>query len=407
MGISAAFAIFEIGLRIAGITKPYFYTYDEVRGWALRPGVKGWQTDEGKAFIRINSDGFRDREHVGRKPAGTLRIAVLGDSFSDAYQVPLEETFWAVMEREAGKCETPADIHVEVLNFGVRGYSTAQELLTLREKVWDYDPDIVLLAFYTENDIVENSPELNSKSDIAPFFVYRNGRLELDNSFNSSTVLGLKRSFLYKFYLNGLRDHSRVLQMIDIDRVYRAIRDWTRIKRKKDANVPDDPLGEIVVFRECYVEPPEGSALEEAWKITEGLILLMRDEVKSKSAEFIVVTLSNPIQDYPSLSLREKFENSLSVKNLFYADFRIEKLGEREGFPVLNLSPALQRYADRNQEFLHGFDNIKPGCGHWNARGHKIAGETLAAWLCEIISGHIRNSGIRYPANPSAVGRTD
>ena len=38
---------------------------------------------------------------------------------------------------------------VEVINFGVSGYGTAQELLTLRQKVWDFSPDIVVLAFTT------------------------------------------------------------------------------------------------------------------------------------------------------------------------------------------------------------------------------------------------------------------
>ena len=36
---------------------------------------------------------------------------------------------------------------------GVSGYGTTQELVTLREKVWRYSPDMVLLAVTTNNDV--------------------------------------------------------------------------------------------------------------------------------------------------------------------------------------------------------------------------------------------------------------
>ena len=44
-----------------------------------------------------------------------------------------------------------------------------------------------------------------------------------------------------------------------------------------------------------YVEPRDEN-WKEAWRITEGLIQRMRDEVKEKGAKFLLVTLSNAIQ---------------------------------------------------------------------------------------------------------------
>ncbi len=60
---------------------------------------------------------------------------MLGDSFTSAVQVPDQETFIAVMEKELGKCAALKNKKVEGVNFGVDGYGTAQQLLTLREKV--------------------------------------------------------------------------------------------------------------------------------------------------------------------------------------------------------------------------------------------------------------------------------
>src|SRR5687768_8512285 len=81
MGVLFGVAIAEIALRTVGYSYPEFYQIDLTRGYALRPGVEGWYRKEGEAYIRINSDGFRDREHSIAKPAGTFRIAVLGDSY--------------------------------------------------------------------------------------------------------------------------------------------------------------------------------------------------------------------------------------------------------------------------------------------------------------------------------------
>lgn len=48
---------------------------------------------------------------------------------------------------------------VEVVNLGVRAYSTAQEFLYLREEGLKYHPNLVLLGFYS-NDFRENSRAL-------------------------------------------------------------------------------------------------------------------------------------------------------------------------------------------------------------------------------------------------------
>ena len=172
-----------------------FYTCDDVVGSALRPGAEGWQRTEGEDFIRISKDGLRDREHSKIKPPNTIRIAVLGDSMAEALQVPMEATFWSILERRVKACRAFSARDVEVLNFGVSGYGTAQELLTLRRRVAGYAPDIVVLAFYPGNDVRNNSRELEPMK-LRPFFHIENGALVLDNSFLSDPqYLSYKATF--------------------------------------------------------------------------------------------------------------------------------------------------------------------------------------------------------------------
>jgi len=116
--------------------------------------------EEGSACIRINRYGVRQGDRAPAKPPGTFRVAVLGDSFIEAFQVSDEQTFCAQLERRLQDCSALTDRRVEVLNFGVSGYGTAQQLLMLRHYVWQYQPDVVVLAFFPGNDLRNNSAEL-------------------------------------------------------------------------------------------------------------------------------------------------------------------------------------------------------------------------------------------------------
>jgi hypothetical protein len=393
----------EVALRIIGYTYPVFYTTDVVRGYALEPGMSGWYRKEGAAYIRINSDGQRDRERAKAKPADTVRIAVLGDSYAEALQVSLEETFWVVMEQRLRSCPAFAGQQIEVLNFGVSGYSTAQELLTLREKVWDYAPDIVLLAMTTNNDITDNLRAFKRAEEI-PYFVSRDGQLALDDSFRTSRTFQLRHSALNRAG-RWIRNRLRVIQAFH--QGHYELKKYIASKRAPALALPalilptahaqeapgaparQNAPAAIVVSDELgidnlvYREPADAN-WQEAWRMTEGLLRLMRDEVRGRGAKFVVVTLSNGIQVYPQAAAREAFLRRVGATDIFYPDARIKSFGEREDFPVVALAPELQQYAEQHQTFLHGFGR-DIGNGHWNAGGHRVAGELLAQKLCEII----------------------
>jgi hypothetical protein len=385
----------EIVLRVAGYSYPEFYTLDQSRGYALRPGAEGWYRKEGEAYVRINSDGLRDREHSLTKPPDTIRIAVVGDSYPEALPVSLEQAFWWVMGRKVQECEA-SPVKIEVLNFGVSGYGTAQELLTLREQVWKYSPDIVMLAVTTNNDITDNSRALKKTEEI-PYFVYHDNHLTLDDSFRDSRVFRLRQSGISRFG-RWLRDHSRVVQAITqghhgfkillsswrARRAQRVQPTPAHIDENGEARQKSDLISrteELGADNLVYLEPVN-AVWNDAWRVTEELILEMRDEVNARGARFVVVTLSNGPQVLPDPKLREAFMKRFGITDLFYPDDRIKSLGAREGIPVITLAPELQEFAERNNVFLHGFgENI--GNGHWNATGHRVAGELIAKKMCE------------------------
>lgn len=373
-GLGAAVVVGEIALRLAGYSVPSFYRRDPVIGATLRPNAEGWWTREGRTYIRINSRGLRDREHELTKPAGTVRIAVLGDSFAEALQVPIERTFWAVAEARLRDCHYLGTQDVEVINFGVSGYGPAQELLTLRQRVWDYDPDIVLLAVTTRNDVSDSSRALKLSNDI-PYFTLTNGQLVLDDSFRDVPA-NRDQASLSRRSARWIREHSRVAQAIVFGGVI-AAQTWVR-------GLDLDGAYGLAAYR-----TPKDPVWQEAWAVTEALIRAMRDEATAHGAGFGVVVLTSGIQVHPDPAVRRAFERRLGVPDLLYPDRRLEELGRREGFPVLSLAPPLARAAEREGVFFHGFPNTEMGLGHWNEAGHREAARVIAPWLCRVLlEGH-------------------
>ena len=379
-GLVVALLIAEVGLRLLGFSRFDPYIVDSEVGFSLRPNAAGWWRREGVTYVTINSRGLHDREHVVAKPPDTIRIVVLGDSFAEALQVPMENAFWAVMEKQLQGCVAPTRVKVEVLNFGVSGFSTARELITLRQRVWQYNPDVVLLLVTLHNDIRDNSRTLDPYANTGlPYFVYRQGSLTLDDSLlqtrNRSLFFRLRQSFIGRSY-NWLRGHVRLLQLIDSAReAYQ--------QRAKRANMKDPLPGEPGLDDEV-LRAPVTPDWTEAWKVTEGLIMQMRDEVEAKGAKFLVVTGSKGIQVTPDASKRAAYMKHLGLDSLFYSDDRIKMLGEREGFEVLTLAPPLLDYAIRNQVLLHGSGEML-GRGHWNETGHRVAGGLMGEKLCHFI----------------------
>jgi hypothetical protein len=386
----------EIALRVAGYSYPEFYSLDQSRGYALSPRAEGWYRKEGEAYIRINSEGLRDQEHSLAKPPDTIRIAVLGDSYPEALSVQMEEAFWSVMGNKLQECDAFPGKKIEVLNFGVSGYGTGQELLTLREQVWKYSPDIVMLAVTTNNDITDNSHVLKKTEEI-PYFAYKDKQLTLDDSFKTSQTFRWRQSAISRFG-RWLRDHSRVVQAITQGHHgFKVLLSSWRAGRSQPAQPP--PAGasqtggsgqkvdlfsrseELGTDNLVYLEPPD-AVWNDAWSVTEALILEMRDEVKTRGAKFVVVTLSNGPQVLPNPEWRQNFMKRFGITNLFYPDERIKSLGARERIPIVSLAPELQKFAERNNVFLHGFDE-DIGNGHWNATGHHVAGELIAKKICE------------------------
>lgn len=360
-------ALAEGAVRVLGVTDPVYREADPVLGWRPVAGADGWWSREGRAHVRITEQGFRGVDvPPGEPPQGTLRVALVGDSYVEARQVALEDTIGARLERGLAAC---AGRPVEVLAFGVSGYGTAQEYLLYRERIAAYHPSVVLLALLTGNDIADEEPSLRMGSGPSPYFsVDAAGELVLDASFRES------EEFRARSEESGwlwFRRHSQFL------RALHAI----------GGHGDGAARGELGLSDEIYA-PPRTDAWRDAWARTEAILRHFDADVRADGHRFALVTLSNAIQVDPDLEARARYREAVGAgADLFYPDRRLADAGAAAGYPVLNLAPPLAAYAEAHHAFLHGFANTAMGTGHWNELGHQVAAEETARWLCGLLAG--------------------
>lgn len=106
--------------------------------------------------LRINSAGFRDRDHTKDKPSTATRLAVLGDSIAFGWGVDEEARFGNVLQDILERDLATSSSAIECLNFAVPGYNSVMECALLESSVWAYRPDVVIVNLVTNDDEVPN-----------------------------------------------------------------------------------------------------------------------------------------------------------------------------------------------------------------------------------------------------------
>jgi lysophospholipase L1-like esterase len=119
----------------------YVATDDPDLGYRLRPNV---DTEARGVHVVTNQYGMRGPS-FSRKPApGTHRVLALGDSVAFGYRLEEPDTFPVRLEEELEQRDGGS---WEVLNGGVEGYNTRNELALLRSTLLDFAPETIVLVF--------------------------------------------------------------------------------------------------------------------------------------------------------------------------------------------------------------------------------------------------------------------
>lgn len=363
----AAFeAVARVAHEVSGPPIPRLYTEpDPLLGWRHRPGA---QADFPQGSYVINSRGLRDVEHDEAPDPGRDRILVLGDSFAEGYSVAFEDSVSRALERTLGKAGRPA----EVINAGVVGYSTDQELLYYRNDVSRYGAKVVVLFFFY-NDILANTLDRIDRSP-KPLLDCEGGTLRVTNA---------------PLPPHEPSEGSAHLHLPPPEPWHSAALEWVQ-QRLSAAPRAYDVLSRLGLWRRFTpVMPPQDlrvyarrppRADRAAWRCTCRILGALAADVAAHGARLLVAYVPSKLEvserDWGLTRLRYEIDERDWDRGKVARD--LGAAGADLGFPVLDLTPML-RSAD---SLLLGGPYHSHG-GHWNALGHRTAARAVARFLLD------------------------
>ena len=360
VSLAAALLAAEGLVRLLSPVGPALLVSDPGVGKRFVPGFRGRvfvDEAEREVDVRINSAGFPGHEWPGRKPEGGLRVAVVGDSMTAAIATDEERRF--VSRLEASVATGLAPRPVEVLNFGVSSASTASELVTWRAVVAGYAPDLVLLAFFTGNDLGDNSPRL-TRAPRVYFDFDAEGRLVPAEPPppTPAVVRWLDRnSRLYVWQKVALR------RLKGAGRASRGVEPGQRIFQRAG-----------------------GADIDHAWALTTALLRQLRDEVEASGARLAVAVIpcAEQVDDELWSDLVRRARDAGLELEREGPSRRLAQIAAREGIPLVDLAPAFAAAARRSPgEPASAARLFLLGRFHLSDEGHRVVAEALHRFLVE------------------------
>ncbi|MBF0371571.1 MAG: SGNH/GDSL hydrolase family protein [Magnetococcales bacterium] len=372
------------------ISDYHLYQYDPLTGSRHKENVDLVWTKEGGGRIRVNNHGLMGQDVSLEKPPGVFRVAILGDSFTEALQVPWDQNFAAILQTHLNHSERAG--RVEVLNFGVSGYGTAQAWLTLQHQVALFDPNLIVLAFFPGNDFQDNSRHLKFDPAKPYFDLDESGELVRDPLVEAAFTdyISDKRTAWKRRLLNHLRDHSQLVTL-----AVAVYFQWQSQMDRGDHTLQAKPTSEATVSllpaSEATPAPilpqfggPMSPAWQGAWSLTEKLLLEMNQWGREREVPFILmmVTQANQVNRVNRSRYLERYPEA----DLTFVNRRMGAFAREHHIPYLSLVEPFQALNEASGICFHGVECLQEGSdgsggGHWNRHGHREAGRLLGLFL--------------------------
>jgi len=351
--------------------------YDPILGWQLKPGLFWIKSSESfsKHQIFINEFGLRSKHPPKKRNEKEKKILILGDSFTYGKQISDENIFPNRIEEILNS--NNGEEKYEVINAGVPGYGTAQELLLMKKlSEQGIKGDICLLMIFT-NDILDNLRLSYGEVDINQvqpgFIIDSTGQVDLK-------FPPQKNTNDTDNFISGARTITKTGS-------------WDILKRRLESFMQTKPglinfLNEIGI----NVKFPRMPGLMNGWyredllttgiPLLKGLIGKLKNEIEDQNSKLLVSIIPSPIQVYSEsygILLRETFPDNDLVEKWFEDKLKpqryIKSICEDLKIPYLDLFPVL---VGQNDDELY-----IPRDGHFNENGHEIAAQHLSNFITE------------------------
>ena len=314
-----------------------FYRFDPILGWANAPGATGrYERGEFSYDVSINEHGMRQRAVSLQPQPGRPRIAVLGDSFLWGIGVSDEDRVTELLAADLGG--------IDVLNFGVSGYSPVQYLLMV-DRVADFSPSLVILFFCLGNDFGDNVLRVR-------YGYYR--PYAAVNDQNKIEIRGYPIPAVGDF---GFSAHSRLLGSAILGRLRQSMVP----RRTVQAGLLE--FEDDLIYSGRRSSPRLQNIRSQAIEINQALLAEVRDGFAAQGIDVMVVSVPTKLD----MESENFLDGSGSVAE--------HELGETCRKLGISFFPAVDLF---NPEHFWTQD------AHWNPSGHRL----MATALAENLASH-------------------
>ncbi len=307
-------------------------TYGDYRIRRIRPNMTFTHTSfEGTFHFKTNNKGFRSDKDINyKKESGEIRVIALGDSHTQGYDVDQQETFSSVAENMLEK----NGLESTVINAGVSGFSTAEELVFLENEGYKYKPDYVVLALFA------NDYQDNIRSDL---FELRNDTIVVKNR---EYIPGVSiQNKLYKFGIFRWLGEKSYLYAYAFNTVWDLVKKWNQ----QAASVKDTEFAIAVNANTKYSE-----------ELMKKLIGRFHDYCEAQGIKLIIL-------DIPQLDPKDSVAPSIPKHLVSHVKKNCDTL--------FNYDNMIKDYS--KVSLIH----VKHGSRHISAETHKMMGQKISEYI--------------------------
>lgn len=330
IGLTLTSMAIEIFLRLSYIAPVSPTEFYEDIGRGRKSNTTYVYFNEGLGIGRFNKHRFIGAEVAIDKPVNTYRVALIGDSYVESFQVFQRNYFGQIAQKQLN--ESSKTLKFEVLNFGRSGFDIGDSYAYGKLFVNKFEPDLSLY-FLSNNDL-----DPLYSDPLRPKTVVQNDRLVILKDYDAGV--------LHKFQATKfLTQNSVVFSMLS-----------NCVKKSKTT-----PVSAILFDKFYFIFNASGDDSSSALTNHQERLThpVAREIIRSFSTENVVIVNSD------SIALPEAFIQ-LCIEN---------------NVPILDLE---NQFAElRNTGVDPTYWPITKKQGHWNELGHQAIGSYLATFIAE------------------------
>lgn len=357
LSFSLAFGLAELAVRVCCPQEvgPTRFAFDPELGDIPVPGQRGR-----RIFPKVydftysnNSLGFRGSQEYGPKTSGSLRLLLLGDSFTYGFGVNDDQTFACLLEHYLRQHHLAA----EVINTGNPGKGTDYELKLFQTVGVKLQPDLTVLCFFA-NDFQDNA-----RGEY--YAIQPDGGLRVKYLHNSQE--GIK-AFLFHFPgYSWLISWSQAANLVKQAAVNYLV---ARQQRRQQPGSATPAASGLVI---SYSYTGQGFSNDANRKLTEVYVTRLVRAVKQAGGDlaFCYIPEASEVEEYRRTRKASRDEEA------------IQAIIAAQGGRLFSLTPVLAASSESIRDLYYAE-------GHWSRQAHELAGNSLGNYLLNLLQERVK-----------------